>query len=430
MNEENKYKDRSVLIHGKFRSEKWDFQDHITPPVTTSVAYRLRSTSRGAQGFEQYASPEVDRAEASPIYIYQRLDDPCQGLLEETLAFSEKGETAVTFATGMAAISAVLGVHLQAGEHLIAHPTLYGCTYSLMTRWLPRFGVGHDFVDLMNPETLAAAIRPETRVVYFETPCNPTLDLIDLEAVVGVVRAANASRSESERIVTIVDNTFATPFCQRPIEHGVDFVVHSLTKNLNGFGTEMGGVVIGPRAKETDVLLFRKDFGGSISPKTAWHILTYGLPTLALRLERQQKSAQAVAEFLAGHPKVARVLYPGLPDFPQRALAEKQMRDIDGRFAPGSLVYFEMAGSPEEAHRRAAKAMDLIAERALNITLAVSLGQVRTLIEHPASMTHSAIPPESRAAAGIAEGGVRLSLGIEDERDVLHDLAEALDACG
>lgn len=425
---DSKYRDRSVLIHGKFRSEKWDFEDHLTPPITTSVTFRLRSAERGAQAFQQFANPDLDRDTLHPIYIYERLDDPCQGLLEETLAFAEKGETAISFATGMAAISAVLGTHLKSGDHIVSHKTIYGCTYGLITTWLSRFGITHTFADFLDIEQIKAAIKPETRVVYFETPCNPTMELIDICAVVDVVQRINESRSEEERIVTIVDNTFATPFCQRPLSCGIDFVVHSLTKNLCGFGTTMGGAVIGPRSMETNLLLFRKDFGGSISPRAAWEILTYGLPTLALRVERQQQSAARIAEFLNLHHKVKLVRYPGLDSFPQVELAKSQMRDIDGNFAPGSMVYFEVKGEGENALQRARKVIDYLAENALSVTLAVSLGNIRTLVEHPASMTHAVVPPEAQLEAGIAPGGIRLSVGIEDVRDILSDLERALES--
>lgn len=424
---ETPYRDRSVLIHGKFTSEKWDFEDHILPPITTSVAFRLRSAERGAKAFQQFANPDLDRHTIHPIYIYDRLDEPGQGLLEETLAFAEKGETAVSFATGMAAVSAVIGIHVRAGDHIVAHQTLYGCTFSFITSWMKRFGVDYTLVDFRDAAALRKAIRPNTRVAYFETPSNPNLDLVDIRAIVAIVQEANKGRPEAERVATIVDNTFATPFCQRPLTMGVDFVVHSMTKNLGGFGADMGGAVIGPRNKETDLLLFRKDFGGSLSPKVAWSILTYGIPTLSLRMEKQQQNAMRVSEFLDLHPKVQMVRYPGLDTFPQRDLACQQMRDIDGNFAPGSMLYFEMAGSPEESYAKAVKVINHIADRSLSITLAVSLGQIRTLIEHPASMTHSTIPPEEQLKAGIAPGGVRMSLGIEDVRDVLADLEAALE---
>lgn len=422
------YRDRSVLIHGKFKSEKWDFHDHILPPVTTAVSFRLRSAERGARGFQQFANPDVDRSTAQPIYIYDRLDEPCTGLLEETLAFAEKAECAVCFGTGMAAVSAALGIHLQAGDHVLFHPAIYGCTYSHLTNWLSRFGVASSSSRFSSRESVLEEIRPETRVVYFETPCNPTMELVDMAEVVAAVAAANEQRPPSRSLVTVVDNTFASPYGQRPIEHGIDYVVHSLTKHISGFGATMGGVVCGPRASETDLLLYRKDFGGSISPDAAWHILTYGIPTLALRMERQQAAARQVAEFLAAHPAVQAVHYPGLESFPQRALAERQMRDIDGEFAPGAMVFLELAGGPEESYRRAMAMCDHIAENALSVTLAVSLGQIRTLIEHPASMTHSAIPPDAQAAAGISPGGVRLSIGLEDVLDILRDLEAGLEA--
>jgi cystathionine beta-lyase/cystathionine gamma-synthase len=427
MARDENYRDRSVLIHGKFRSEKWDFQDHILPPITTAVSFRLRSAERGAQGFQQFANPEIDRASATPIYIYDRLDEPCSGLLEETLAFSEKGECAVAFATGMAAVSAAIDIHVRSGDHIIYHPAIYGCTHGHLNMWLTRFGIESESLNLNDLTALKASIKPQTRVIYFESPCNPTMELIDLQAVTNLVKKVNASRPDDEKIVTIIDNTFASPYAQRPLEHGIDFVVHSLTKHLGGFGATMGGVVIGPKSAEKELLLYRKDFGGSLSPDAAWHILTYGIPTLAVRIEHQQESAQRVAEFLDLNQRVARVAYPGLDSFPQKALAQRQMRDIDGDFAPGSMIYFEVAGSPEESYERAVKVINHIAQNSLSITLAVSLGQIRTLIEHPASMTHAVIPPAEQLKAGIAPGGIRISLGLEDVRDILRDLEKALE---
>lgn len=420
------YRDRSVLIHGRFKSEKWDFQDHILPPITTAVSFRLRSAERGAQAFQQFANPEYDRDTTHPIYVYDRLDEPCVGLLEETLAFAEKGDCAVCFGTGMAAISAAIGIHLKAGDHVVYHPAIYGCTYSHITNWLKKFGVDSTAARISCTEALRAAMRPETRVVYFESPSNPTMELVDLEEIAEFVAEVNSSRPEDERIVTVVDNTFASPYAQRPLEHGIDLVVHSLTKHIGGFGATMGGVVIAGSRFETDLLMYRKDFGGSLSPDAAWHILVYGVPTLAVRMERQQESARRVADFLDLHPKVSKVHYPGLDSFAQRELAMKQMRDIDGDFAPGAMIFFEMAGSPEESYRSAMKVCDRLASTALSVTLAVSLGQIRTLVEHPASMTHSAIPPVKQAEAGISPGGIRLSIGLEDIRDILRDLEEAL----
>ncbi len=421
------YHDRSVLIHGKFKSEKWDFQDHILPPVTTAVCFRLRSADRGAQGFQQFANPNLP-PDTHPIYIYDRLDEPCVGLLEETLAFAEKGESAVSFSTGMAAISAAIGINVRAGDAIVFHPALYGCTHSHIVNWLSRFGVGHFALDLTNLDALRDTLvaHPEITVVYFETPSNPTMELIDLAGVAAAVSEVNRHRAPDRQVVTVVDNTFASPFGQRPLTHGIDLVVHSLTKHIGGFGATMGGVVIGAKSRETELLMYRKDFGASLAPDPAWHILVYGIPTLAVRLERQQVTAQRVAEYLESHPRVARVRYPGLGSFPQRELAERQMRDIDGRFAPGALLSFDIAGDPATSHAGARACINHLAENSLSITLAVSLGQIRTLVEHPASMTHSVLPPEAQAHGGIGPGLVRLSLGLEDPRDIIRDLGAAL----
>jgi methionine-gamma-lyase len=431
---EERYARDTVLVHGKFHSRHWNYSDHIVPPISASAAYRLESAERGAEGFIEFANPEFNRARTAPIYIYDRLDEPTRGMLEENLALAEGGERAVCFATGMAAISAALGVLLRAGDRVLVHRTLYGCTYSLLANWLPRFGVAVEFLDFTDGPALERALRrDDVMAVYFETPTNPILELIDMRAVARAVARVNAARSrrargrKHRRIYSIVDNTFATPLGQRPLAHGVDLVVHSLTKNLGGFGTDMGGVVVTPRLLEPDLLLYRKDFGAPLAPRGAWPVIAYGLPTLAVRFARQQGAALAVARFLQRHPKVARVSYPGLPSHPQHALARRQMRDGEGRFAPGTLLYFLLRGTPARARRAGARMMDHLARHSMAITLAVSLGQVRTLIEHPASMTHAAVPPLEQVRAGIDPGGVRLSMGLEDPRDVISDLEAALE---
>ncbi len=431
---EERYSPATLLVHGKFHSRHWNYSDHIVPPISASAAYRLESVERGAEGFLEFANPEFSHAKGAPIFIYDRLDEPTRGLLEENLALAEGGERSVCFATGMAAISAALGVLVHAGDRVVAHRALYGCTYSLFANWYPRFGVGVDQVDLNDAAKLEAALgRDDVMAVYFETPCNPTLELVDVRAIARAVARANARRArrahgrKHRRIFTVVDSTFGTPYCQRPLSLGMDVVVHSLTKNLGGFGTDMGGAVVAPRLLEPDLLLYRKDFGAPLSPRNAWPVLAYGLPSLGIRVRRQQESALRVARFLQRHPRVARVSYPGLRSHPQHALARRQMRDPEGRFAPGTLVYFALRGAPAEARRRGARMMDHLAKRSLAITLAVSLGQVRTLVEHPSSMTHAALPPEEQARAGIDPGGIRLSLGLEDPKDLIADLREALE---
>lgn len=418
------YRVRTHLIHGTFHSRLWDYNHHIVPPMSASATYRLDSVARGAQGFSQFAS---EQAEQDPIYIYDRLQEPTRGLLEQNLAFAEGGEIAVCFSTGMAAVSASLGITARAGDAIVAHHTLYGCTYSLLSNWLPRFNIKSVLADLGSPVSLRQAITDSTRVVYFETPVNPNLQLIDIAAVRDVVDSVNSGRPPETRVTMIVDNTFATPFCQRPLTLGADLVVHSLTKNIGGFGTDMGGVVIGARRFEEALLMYRKDFGGVLSPRNAWPILVYGLPTLPARTVNQQKTALKVAQYLEKHPKVARVYYPGLESFPQYELAKRQMISYDGKFAPGSVLYFVLKGDTESAVKSAEGCMDYIAKNSYSITLAVSLGQIRTLIEEPFSMTHAALPAEEKLVHGVAPGGIRLAIGLEDWHDIIADLRAALD---
>lgn len=429
MSDERTARMQTRLIHGRFRSPHWDYSDHIVPPMSASAAYRLESTARGAEGFLEFANPELNRERRSPIFIYDRLDEPSRGMLEENLAAAHGGESCVTFATGMAAISAALGVLLKAGDTVVAHRTVYGCTWSLLANWYPRLGLRAVFADLTDLGELDRLLARDRNVmaVFCESPCNPNLELIDLAELAAIVAARNAGRPPRRKIFTVVDNTFATPFCQRPLAHGIDLVAESLTKNIGGFGTDMGGAVIGPKLLEPDLLLYRKDFGGVLSPKAAWPALVYGLPTLALRSRQQIATAKVVAEHLEGDPRVAQVIYPGLPSHPQHALARRQMVGFDGEPAPGSLLYFTLRGEGEEARMRGARMMDALATRAYSITLAVSLGQIRTLVEHPASMTHAAVPVERQLEAGIHPAGIRLSIGLEDPRDILADLDAALD---
>ena len=420
------YKLRTHLIHGNYDSKKWDYDHHVVPPVSHTTAYRLSSLERGARGFVQFASADEALSGHIPIYIYDRLDEPTRSMLEENLAYAEGGEICVTFASGMAGISAALGTVLRQGQEVVAHQILYGCTYSLMTNWLPRFGMQARFADFLKPEALAAEITPSTRALYLETPINPTLELIDIAAIRRVADLANANREEKNRVLVIVDNTFATPYCQRPLRLGADLVVESLTKGLGGFGTDMGGAVIAPKEWYNSVMLFRKDFGGVLSPRSAWGILVYGLPTLATRMHNMQKTAHHVAEFLSKHPKVASVRYPGAENFPQKALAKRQMLNPDGKFAPGSMLYFVLKGT-DSKQTRAEKLVDYLAEHAYSVTLAVSLGQIKTLIEHPFSMTHAALPDEQKRSFGMHPEGVRLSIGLEDWHDIIRDLELALE---
>ncbi len=420
------YRMRSQLIHGTFSTKRWDYDHHVIPPMSASTTFRLSSVHRGVEGFVEFGSEDVPLERKVPIYIYDRLDEPTRGMLEENLAAAEQGEICVTFSTGMAAIAAAVGILTRSGQEIMAHQQLYGSTYSLFTSWLPRYGVSTHFCDLRDPKNLRRCATPRTRVVYFETPTNPSLEFIDIAALRKQVDALNKSRKEENRIRIVVDNTFATPFCQRPLNLGADLVAHSLTKNIGGFGTDMGGAVIGNHSYYNLLMAYRKDFGGVLSPKNAWPILVYGLPTLGARMANQQKTALKVAQFLESHPRVEQVFYPGLDSFPQKELAQRQMVDYDGKFAPGSLLYFVLKDKPG-SHEAADCLVDYIAEHAYTITLAVSLGQIKTLIENPYSMTHSSLPPEEKEICGIDPGGIRISVGLEDWHDIIDDLRAALD---
>lgn len=419
MNTDHGYKPTTRLVHGPGHSAKWDFSHHVTPPLSSSTTYRLDSARRGARGFSEFGRHVKDTGEA-PVYIYDRLDEPTRSILEGELAEAEGGEACVTFASGMAAISAALMSELLPGDEILAHPVVYGCTHSLFENWCTRFGIGVGRLDLNDIATVRARITPRTRVLYFESPANPTLELVDIAALRRVADEVNEARPRARRLLVYIDNTFATPFGQRPLEHGADVVLHSLTKNLGGFGTELGGAVICPKEMLPRLLLYRKDFGGILASKAAWAILVYGLPTLALRLKRQQYSALKVASWLEAQPDVARVVYPGLESFPQKELARRQMVDFDGDFAPGNMIFFELDPRQVEAE----DFVDAIAADAYSITLAVSLGHTKTLIEMPASMTHSSYAEKEVTGSR----SIRLSIGLESPGDIIRDLGQALTA--
>lgn len=417
------------LIYGESLNTSWDYSRHVVPPITASSTFRLESTDRGAQGFEALGI-DARLAQADPIYVYDRLGEPTGDMLQKALAVAEQGECAVTYATGMAAVHAALTFALEAGSEIIAHRTLYGCTYSLLTTWMPKFGIKVHFTDLRDPQSIVPLINERTRIVYLESPVNPSLELVDLRAVAEIVRATNEGRAEPNRILSVIDNTFCTPWAQRPITMGIDLVVHSLTKGISGFGIEMGGAVITRKEFFSQLILHRKDFGGNLAPATAWSILVHGLPTLSLRIPRQQENAYKIAKFLESHPLVEVVRYPGLSSFPQYDVARRQMVDYYGEFAPGFMLYFVLKGaSPEESRTRGNRMMNAIAENAYAVTLAVSLGQIRTLIEHPGSMTHASYSAQEQVARGIDPGGIRLAVGIEHPDDIIRDLESALEAC-
>lgn len=427
--QKDQYRVRTHLIHGNFESKKWDYDHHANPPMSASAMYRLSSAHRGAQGFFEFANESIDETKHLPIYIYDRLEEPSRGMLEENLAYAEGGEMCLTFATGMAAISAAVCTLCEQGHEIVAHQVTYGCTYSLFTNWLPRFGIRIKWTDVNNEEALRRAITPNTRILYFETPINPTLTLVDIVAMRKIVDEINQGRPEEKQIKIIVDNTFATPYCQRPLEHGADFSVQSLTKGISGFGTDMGGAVTGPKKYCSSFLLYRKDFGGVLNPRSAWIFLVYGLPSLATRFANQIKTAHHVAKFLREHPKIDKVVYPGFEEHPQYDVARRQMTNYDGKFAPGNMIYFTLKDAEVNGTQspKVERFIDYLADHAYCITLAVSLGYIKTLVENAYSMTHAALPEDEKRRMGMEPGGVRLSIGLEDWHDISEDLQDALE---
>ncbi len=340
-------------------------------------------------------------------YIYSRLGNPTTATLERKLALLEGAEAAVATSSGMGAITSAIWPFLKEGDHIIAGQTLYGCTYAYLSHGISKFGVEVDFVDMSNPENVRKAMKENTRLVYLETPVNPTMLLSDIEAISKIAH-------ENENTMVVVDNTFATPYIQRPLSLGADIVVHSATKYLNGHGDIIAGIVAGSAELMAQVrLVGLKDMTGSVmSPNDAF-LLMRGMKTLGVRMDRHVDNAMKVAEFLDNHPKVEVVHYPGLKSFPQYELAQKQMAK------PGGMLSFEVAGGVE-AGRKIMNSVELC-------SLAVSLGDTETLIEHPASMTHSTYSEEELAEAGIPQGLVRLSIGLEDVEDIIEDLRQALE---
>ena len=336
-------------------------------------------------------------------YEYARTQNPTRFALERNIAAIEGGTAGFAFASGMAAIGAI-GTMLRAGDHVIVSKNTYGGTFRFFDKVLTRVAISFSYVDTANLDDIEQHVTASTRMLFVETPTNPTMRLTDL--------AAAAALAHRHDLRLVVDNTFASPYIQRPIELGADLVVHSTTKYLNGHSDSVGGVVVATRDDDIEWLTFVQNAEGAIlGPFDAWLVLR-GTKTLALRMERHNANGLAMAHYLEAHPKVTRVHYPGLPSHPQHALARKQMRGF------GGMIAFDLGSL--EAARALLNSVRLCA-------LAESLGGVETLISHPATMTHASVPADRRAALGITDGLVRLSVGVEDIEDLEADLAQALD---
>lgn len=408
---------KTFNVHGSATTQAWEFSNHLVPPMTASTTFRLKSLQRGADGFQLFGNPENHK---DPIWIYDRLEEPSSKMLEEQLAQMERGEVAISFSSGMGAISASFLAFLKTGDSLISHKTLYGCTYSLITSWLPRFGIENSLVNV-NELTAKDLKNKSVKIIYFESVCNPSLEIIDIVRICKLVKAENKNRKVENQIKVVIDNTFATPWGLRPMELGADIVIQSLTKNIAGFGTEMGGAIITSKKYLSQILLIRKDIGAIMHPHSAWNIMVYGIPSQILRFEAQQKNAFEIAKYLEKKSQVENVIYPGLPSFRQYKLAKKMLRNPEGGFAPGTMLSFILKGSNATTE----KFINHIAQNSYSITLAVSLGLIKTLIEVPGLMTHSAVPKEQRVASGIPAKLIRMSLGIEDSGDIISDLEQA-----
>ncbi|MBQ4861000.1 aminotransferase class V-fold PLP-dependent enzyme [Pseudoalteromonas sp. MMG013] len=389
-----KYHDNTQCIHGPTHFD--DPHGALTAPLYQTSTFKFKDA---AQGAARFAGEEAG-------YIYTRLGNPTTTELEQKVAALESMESAAATATGMGAVSASVLSFLEHGDHLIASNALYGCSFALFSHMLPKFGIDVTFVDMTDEAQLQAAIQPNSKMLFAETPINPNMTVLDL-AMIGQF-------AKQHNLISVIDNTFLTPLLQKPKDFGIDIVIHSATKYLNGHGDVVAGVVCGSQEHiEVIKLTVLKDIGATISPHDAW-LINRGLKTLAVRMARHCESAQKVAEFLEKHNKVSQVFYPGLPSHPGYKYLGEQMKGA------GGVIAFEIVGSLADGESFI-NATELC-------TLAVSLGDPETLIQHPASMTHSPYTPEERQAAGISDGLIRISIGLEDVEDIIADLELAFNA--
>ena len=388
----SKAKFATLCVHG---SGGADIQTGaISVPIYQSSTFAFRSAKHGAALF----------AGEEEGYVYTRLGNPTQAALESEMAFLEGGEAALCFSSGMATISGIILALCRNGENLISSDTVYGGTHNLYKESLPLWDIAVKEVDAVDPKNIENAIDEKTRLIFIETPANPTLSLIN------IVECAKIAKKN--HIPLVVDNTFATPYLQRPIELGADIIVHSATKYIGGHGDTIAGIAVGKKDFIDDLRAkILRDLGAIISPLNAW-LLLRGLKTLPVRMDRHCANALEIAKFLSLHPKINWVRHPGLSTHPQHELAARQMKKF------GGMVTFEVKGG-RSAGEKLMNSVGLI-------TLAVSLGDCDSLIEHPASMTHSTYSPEELEEVGISEGLIRLSVGLEDSSDIITDLKLAL----
>jgi len=383
----------TLVIH-----EGYDSKDHLGSLAVPIYQTSTFTFATSEQGEARFAGQENG-------YIYSRLSNPTVRALEEKMAVLEEGEAALAFGSGMAAVSAVLISLTKANDHIIVSNGVYGCTFGLLQILKEKYNIAHDFCSMGTEEEIRRLIRPETACIYVETPINPTMKLIDLEMVARVAKEHN--------IKVVVDNTFCSPYLQKPLTLGCDVVVHSATKYIGGHGDVVAGIAVGSQQFISDVAMTtQKDIGGVISPFDAW-LLLRGLKTLPVRMDRHCVNAEKLVQELKKHPNISKVYYPNDADSPDYRIMKKQMR------SGGGVISFEIKGTKQDAQR-------LLNELKM-IKIAVSLGDTETLIQHPATMTHSVVPEESRKKMGISDSLIRMSVGLEAWEDIWADLKQALD---
>ena len=389
------YKEATTVVHGNHEKNP---NGALATPIFQTSTFVFDSAEQGGRRF----------AGQEGGYIYSRLGNPTTGVLEKKIALLEGGEDCVAFSSGMGAISATLLSVLSSGDHIVADNTLYGCTFSLITETMPRFGIESSVIDLTDEAAFKAAMRPDTKVVYFETIANPSMKVIDIKAV-----AAYAHKVAPGCLV-IVDNTFATPLLVKPLELGADIVVHSATKYLNGHGDVIAGFSVsrGEIANKVRMVGLKDITGAVLGPQEAYLILR-GLKTLKVRMDAICANTLKVVEFLQQAPQVSKVFFPGLPEHPNYETAKKELKQF------GGMISFEMR-SFEESKK--------VLNNVKLCVLAVSLGDCETLIQHPASMTHSMCTKEEIEAAGFSDRLIRFSVGLEDADDIIADLKQAFEA--
>ncbi len=387
----HKLNDNSLCIHGG--KQLGHGFGPLSTPIYQSSTFVFENAEQGAARF---AGDETG-------YIYSRLGNPTTRELEQKIAQLEEMEDGAATATGMGAVSASVLSFLEKGDHLIASKAVYGCTFAFFAHMLPKFGIEVTFVDMENHQEVHDALQPNSKMVFAETPINPNLVVLDL-AFIGQF-------AKQHQLISVIDNTFMTPLLQKPKHFGIDIVLHSATKYLNGHGDVVAGLICSTKENiEIIKLTVLKDIGATMSPHDAWLIIR-GMKTLSVRMDRHCSNAQAIAEYLESHEKVEKVYYPGLASHSGNKFIGNQMK------SGGGVIAFELKGTLQQG-------VDFINATEL-CTLAVSLGDAETLIQHPASMTHSPYTQEERLAAGISDGLVRISVGLEDKQDIINDLEQA-----